>query len=366
MGQSSVKEENVRLNVRIKKSGNIKFFILVFAPLILVAVFIVIIDPFFHYHAPLKGLPYILEEERYQNDGIAKHFDYEILITGSSLTQNFLASDAERLWGEKAVKTSFAGGSFKEVDGLVKTAAASNGDLKLVIRGLDITRLNEKKDNYDYEDIPTFLYDKNPLNDFKYLFNQDVMETAASDIKRLVKKETPTSFDDYSNWNSMKAFGKEAVLATFERVPEGEYEALVFDDAAMENLRANITQNVIETAVNNPDVDFYLFFPPVSVCYWDAAIRTGSYDYTLDTLRAAAEILLDHENIKLFGFDDCIDITGNLDNYMDTLHYSQEINTFILESMASDEHRLTKDNLEEYIKKVDNNYRSYDYDSIFE
>lgn len=42
------------------------------------------IDPMFHYHAPLKFLSYPLVNERYQNNGIVKHFDYDSVITGTS------------------------------------------------------------------------------------------------------------------------------------------------------------------------------------------------------------------------------------------------------------------------------------------
>ena len=53
-----------------------------------VAAATVVIDPFLHYHGPLAGLEYPLLDERYQNDGIARHFSYDALITGTSMTQN--------------------------------------------------------------------------------------------------------------------------------------------------------------------------------------------------------------------------------------------------------------------------------------
>ena len=45
------------------------------------------VDPFMHYHKPLTDVFYYnLNNERSQNDGITKHFDYDALITGSSMT----------------------------------------------------------------------------------------------------------------------------------------------------------------------------------------------------------------------------------------------------------------------------------------
>lgn len=59
---------------------NFKKWIYIFAAEIFIGVFVlasisIIVDPFFHYHKPLPGLFYVLNNERYQNDGILKNFD---------------------------------------------------------------------------------------------------------------------------------------------------------------------------------------------------------------------------------------------------------------------------------------------------
>ena len=52
--------------------------------LILILLAMVIVDPYFHYHAPLKGISYRLYSERYMNNGIAKNFEYDSTIFSSS------------------------------------------------------------------------------------------------------------------------------------------------------------------------------------------------------------------------------------------------------------------------------------------
>ena len=47
----------------------------------------IIIDPYFHYHAPLNNLQYPIYDERYQNDGIVKNFNYDAIITGTSFAK---------------------------------------------------------------------------------------------------------------------------------------------------------------------------------------------------------------------------------------------------------------------------------------
>ena len=57
--------------------------------LALLASITIYIDPLFHYHAPLKNYEYPINNERYQNDGITRHFTYDGIITGTSMTENF-------------------------------------------------------------------------------------------------------------------------------------------------------------------------------------------------------------------------------------------------------------------------------------
>ena len=338
--------------------------ILLLLPLVITALTVVICDPFFHYHKPIKGYPYALENERYQNDGIAKHFDYELMITGSSTTQVLLPSCASELWGCEAVRMSFAGGSLYETAGLVDTAVSSNKDLKVVIRGLDIGRLVQEKDTVDYEDIPEYLYDKNPFNDYRYLFNRDVMTSIGRSAAKLASGQKADSFDDYENWNDSKVFGKEAVLTTFERLPlTDEKQVFTEEDRRIED--ENLYENIIKTAKNNPDIEFIVFIPPVNVCYWDASLRSGGFDYTLDALSEAFLKRSEADNIKVYAFDDCTEITCNFDNYIDGLHFGEETGKYILESIHSDNHRITMDNKDEYLDRIRNIYSAYDYESIF-
>ena len=75
---------------------------------------IVYTDPFFHYHAPLGRFAYPINNQRYQNDGITRHFSYDSIITGTSMTENFKKSEADEIFGADFIKVPFSGGSYKE------------------------------------------------------------------------------------------------------------------------------------------------------------------------------------------------------------------------------------------------------------
>ena len=129
------------------------------------AVVNIVIDPFWHYHGPLRTLQYPLNEQRYQNDGIARHCDYGAVIAGTSMTENFSASQFERLWGERTVKLPTSGATYREVSDQLERAFSYNDGIRYVLLSMGGARLSYASDQYEYSDYPEYRYDSNPVND---------------------------------------------------------------------------------------------------------------------------------------------------------------------------------------------------------
>ena len=334
--------------------------------LALAAALTAVVDPLFHFHAPLEGMSYAIYDERYQNDGIVRHFDYDAVITGTSMTENFKTSQFDELFGTKAVKVSYSGATFRELRENLERAFKTHPDIKYVLFSLDQYCLVQDKDALTYEDYPTYLYDDKPLNDVNYLLNKDVLlghmtETLAY---TLYGWDT-TSFDEYANWMKGSVFGKEAVLAQYDR-PEQASGTVPFSPEDREVLRENLEHNILDLAAAHPDTEFYLFFPPYSVVWWDMEQRLGSLDRQTDIQLAAAEQLLTADNIRLFSFCDDFGVTGDLSLYKDIFHFNEDISARLLDRMAAGEHELTAGDLEDYGARLREWYGSYDYDGIFE
>lgn len=77
--------------------------------MVLGAIIVIYFDPFFYFHAPIEGGKYIIHNQAYQNPGIARNFDYDSLIVGSSMTEFLLPSLFEEEYGCNAVKVSYRG-----------------------------------------------------------------------------------------------------------------------------------------------------------------------------------------------------------------------------------------------------------------
>jgi len=329
---------------------------------------VAIVDPFFHYHQPLKGLAYTLDSERYQNDGISRHFTYDAVLTGTSMSENFKVSSFDRLFDVKAVKIPYGGGYYKEVDEAVRRAISYNPRIKMVFRSLDKSFLMYDKDQWNpTAPVPDYLLDGNPWNDVNYIWNKEVIfGNVHSILNRTKAGADMTTFDEYMHWAPDKEWGRQAVLRTFER-PEGNMEPMPFTMEDRQMVEGNVEQNILAVARANPDIIFYCFIPPYSIAYWDSElVAKGDFERQLSALRLMADMLLTCDNIRLFGFDDQFDIICDLDNYMDVIHYSEQVGDRILEWMAAGEHRLTRDNVDQYFETIRDFYGSYDYGRIYD
>ena len=97
------------------------------------------VDPYMHFHKPdTETYFYSLNNQRSQNSGIVKNFDYTALIAGTSMTENFKASEADRIFDVKSIKVSSSGCSYKEANEYIETGLNYNSSLKTIIRCLDM------------------------------------------------------------------------------------------------------------------------------------------------------------------------------------------------------------------------------------
>lgn len=325
------------------------------------------VDPFFHYHAPLDMLRYQIYDQRHQNDGIVKHFDYDAIITGTSVTENFKTSELDTLFGTHAIKVCYAGGSFKEInDNLVRALKANEG-IRCIVRSLDAYKIVADKDEMEADfRYPTYLYDDHLLNDVSYLLNKTVFlqNTLIMPRHTMLGFDT-TSFDDYSNWMSMASFGRD-MLPKAEDRPQKAAEQLMLTQDERRMAEENLRQNVISLLEAYPDVQFYYFFPPYSMYWWDSLDREGTLKKQLDILRETTQMLVGYENLHLFSFYDDHALIENCDLYKDTVHYHESVNSQMLEWMVKEEHRLTEENCDAYWDALEAYLMEYPFDSLYE
>lgn len=348
------------------KKWVLTYIIVLLLLLVGISILVFVIDPFFHFRKPDNRLTYGMTNERMINDGIIKNFDYNALITGTSMTENFKTSELDTIFGVHSVKVPFAGASFKEIDLNCKKALENNENLVLILRGLDIGALGEHKDLMMYDFYPEYLYDTDIFNDVNYLLNkQALLEGCLANVfMSTLKGREHLNFDEYMNWNDSENFGREAVLSKYNRIEKAKCIESGLDEREKKQTYENITQNVIQTINNYPNTKFYLYLTPYSIVWWDSVNQQGHVLKEIEKQKITIELLLECDNVELYSFCDNFELITDLNNYRDATHYSEDINSQILHWMKNGNYKLTSDNYIDYLERIEEFYCNYNYDSI--
>lgn len=322
---------------------------------------IVYIDPYFHYHKPLKEYSYPAKDAYYMNDGILRNFDYSAVITGTSMTENFKTSEAEKLFGGTFVKVPFSGASLREVNDRLRRAFDSGKSPEIVIRSLDYYSWSRGKDfqNYDYSEMEYF-YNDTVLDDAGYVLNCQLLNKYIIPFLSDPYRDYPVQFDfdSYCSWDFPN--GRQAVLSHYTHREEASPETPMTEEDK-EKVLANVRQNVSAMTEEHPETVFYYFFPPSSICRWDSFHSEGRCRWMLEAEKLIAEELLQFPNVRLFSFWNNHDLICDLDNYKDPEHYIGDINSSILKWMKEGKYQLTRENYREYYKDAEDFFLNYDY-----
>lgn len=302
---------------------------------------VVLIDPFEIYHRALCHIPPIENRTQiYSNAGIAKSYDYDSVIIGSSMTENFTPSQLARELGGSFVKLPVNAGSPFNHRQMMEMAFGTH-EVRRVVYGVDIELFT-----YFYKtpkcEMPDYLYDDSLLNDTAYWFNRSVLLTYIPACLRTLGQSDPGLRDTMYSWGDMYSYGREAALRGTElvagEVPQRDAGAPI---ALSQQTLLNAKYNILPFVTAHPETEFLFFFPPYSLVRWYNFYREGEMEYHLAQKAALVEALLPYKNVKIYDFQAQTDWILNLNNYIDASHYGPWINDAMVEHIARDACRVT-------------------------
>ena len=312
---------------------------------------VMVIDPFFHYHKPVLGLKAVLTDKEYQCIGTIKNFDYDSLIVGSSVCENYNNRWFDEKFDCKTIKAVRSYGATADLCYFLNEAYKEH-ELGYVFYNIDPGALATKPYiTFEETGCPMYLYDKNPLNDIEYLLNKDVL------IEKIPYMITKSYLGDYDegnsyNWGQWKEFHADMVTGLYIRsshVSESKPEDYYKDEC---NANCELIESIVK---NHPETEFFFFYPPYSFVWWDNIYRDGDLDAYIRNMGTVAERLTAYPNVRFYDFLEDRDTVTNLDNYMDVLHFSPDINLLITERLGTAEYEVTSDN----VKSMCDNLKSF-------
>lgn len=330
---------------------------LILAALLLVAGVQIAIDPLFLYHKPYFGLQPVVTNERYQGAGIAKNFDYDNVIIGNSMSENFRASwFAEGFRGE-TVKLVAAGSHPLDWTYLLRIIEQKVFAPKRIIINLDGYTFGASTTEMKHE-LPEYLYNDTVLDDLNYLFNFSIIQDYTLKTLRANRKHKVPDIDSAFVWDDGNVCAEAVVKANYHSGAEGGETSVNANDLAMDNMRLLLPyiDRMCET-------EYIFFCSPWSMLYWRDEVRGNTIGDTETVYYKAIGELLSHPNVTVFLWNDAemFAMMGNLDNYRDTTHYSAEVSKLIADRICAGEGKLSIENYQAEIAAFFDYIENYDY-----
>lgn len=326
--------------------------------LILIASVMITIDSLFQYHKPIETIAYQINSQDYQNPGMAKNFEYDSVLLGTSMIENFQVSWFKDNMDLNVLKVPYSGGSPKNMQKIMQIIEKQNKDLKAVFLGYDLFTQTVDINQLRHE-LPEYLYDDKIYNDVQYWFNKDLIYRTYKDIQNTQLGNKMTTLDMAYNWNKNYNYTE---TETIKEYSINTRNTKIVYDTNLINTKQNMEQNIKPMIENNPNTQFYIFYPPYSILYWHKIIEDGKVDAVFEQLEYSMQEFLKYDNVKLFYFQDIEEIITNLYLYRDYSHYKQDINDYMSECFKEGNYVVTKENYKEEIQNMKQFIQNFDYD----
>jgi hypothetical protein len=335
--------------------------------LVAVAAAVIVVDPFFHYHTPLKKFPYIVDNQLSQNPGMARNMTYDSCIIGSSMTVNFHTTDFASVMGLDTVKLSYSGALPRDDYNILSfiydsdSVSRQSGDVKAVFMALDPVVMTADLDATKYE-LPEYLYDDNIVNDINYIFNKDVLFQYI--LKPVIQRKGSDLSTIYESWWTPEYYNEQWVMHNYR--PAEKVDERTAEDEYIARTAANLDTNILPFIKDHPETEFYIFFPAYSVLHWYDVMQENHLDATLRQIEYIGERLMEFDNVRLFDFMTEEETVTDINNYADIIHYKPEFNTYMVSCFAEGSDELEKGGMKDMTDKLRAIIADYDYEALFE
>lgn len=323
-------------------------------------------DPLKIFHKPWKYKEYLQHNMRQQAVGIINHWEFDSIILGTSMLKNTSSKEASEKLGGKFVNISLSGASYFE-RAIPMNYVLKKKNIKKVLYSLDnggLTRIIKESQDYKLSTWD-YLYDDNPINDFKVYINHKYLKCLFSpfikkkcmgskyDFDRPIAdyhiKKNAIRFGGLENWLNEK---NHRALKNVFKLTKSWKQKFNNEDIQARILKSQkyIDETLIKYVFQYPQTEFICFIPPYprmrSAIYAQKqistfAIRKANIKYLVSKSKK-------YKNLKIYGWDN-YPFVDNLKNYKDYMHYEYKINSWILDAIKKDEGHLTIYNIDNYL-----------------
>lgn len=316
------------------------------------------VDPFFQYR--IKDNRYILSPQ-FSDAGLIKNYDYNSIILGSSMVQNFDLSILKKDPDMKPLKLTLGGLNLKEtksIDSLI-----DKNKIHTYIINIDIASFG--RDVYKEENrFPSYLFRDGILDNLQYLlaYETTVRYTPADIglgfyLKNKSMDEIPSKIKKRIRIDDIGNFGDLALFNNAEGVKFEYLYGFAVSSVNTKGLDSRMKNNLDTTFTfldikNHPQTEYVFILPPYSALYWFHSKLNGYYNNYMNFAHTFVRETENYDNVKVICFYDLEEIT-DLNNYSDLTHFNPAISDKIVHNIFTDDYDLNSSNIEYRLNKLD-------------
>ena len=304
-----------------------------------------LVDPFQQYRKPGWYEPRFYRPlQRHIDPGLAKHYDYDTVITGSSMMENYRNSEAGTILHGKVINLAMGAATASELRELLRTVLAT-GKAKHIIFDLNFNAFSGSPTaQVVTEPLPLYLYDDQRWNDIHYLLQSQTLAKSVEIALGLQRGRYSTDADAPWYWADEYTFSKETVLRgldlaninrDFRQPPR-----------TLDGMRASFETNLTPLFRAHPEVRFSLLYPPYSALAWADFRQREQLEVSLAFKRVVFDAVGNLPNVALYDFQGRLDWVTDLGNYKDIYHFSPRISRDLLAAIAAGSDRVDAGSLD--------------------
>lgn len=344
----------------------ITFVISVFAILSIIATIIYWLDPFFQYR--VRDNQYLLNPI-YVNPGLARNYDYNTAIIGSSMVQNYDLSILRQDSLVKPLKLASGAMTIREMKLLY--SQVNKEKTNTFIFNLDMIQFNEWLPASRY---PKYLSGESILDKLQYFFTyESTVRFGLVDILLIPymaiydEDERAPKIKQKTNIDNIGSFSDESVYNDPERIKQMYLEHRTVSYPFTLYMNSRIKENIDQLLItldleNNKDKQFIFVLPPYSALYWHITKRDRYFYYLINNIKHLCRITENYSNVRIQFYYNLEPIT-DLNRYSDVTHFDPEISNYILKNLYNDDYRITKENMNQKLTEFDQRIIKYREDN---
>ncbi len=317
-----------------------------------------LVDPFQHYRKPTAYVPRFYNAwQRYENPGIARHYDYDRIITGSSLMECVVPADVDQAMGGRTINLSESAQTAYDAGQLLKVAL-STGKPRQVIMNLDYNAFSVAPNRSGFtEPFPAYLYDESLLNDLPYVLGVGTLRKSLEILLSLHWSRFTTDAERMWYWGWEHQFFAAKAVQGLD--PGNLNSRFRQPPRTLDGMKASFEANLAPLIKAYPAVRFTFVYAPYSVLVWSDFQQRDQVEVTLAFRDWLFELMRSNPNVEFFDFQAEPSLVTDLDYYTDIYHYSPKVSKAMVQAIAQGRYRLTQQILREsdaWIRKAAADY----------